>query len=902
MDERRGEPPPRHVIAMPAVSRSPPAKPKGRTAMDRPYFHHHLHQLEVEFEKHQTDLAILRAVRAELEHRRTPMALQLRARVDARLKILTTTVGEAAQASSAPRAEPTPGRSSVGGPMRFFGIDLGTSKCCVAYAVSGARPNVVPQPTVIEFRVDPVLGSKSPVVPSVVSRSAETASGPAATLFAFESGQRLDRGQVRGRNGQEVFRSVKSHLGTGRSYVHADSSLNTPVKVWAALIRHLCEMVVAEKGADFDPRQQPTALTVPASFSQAQRDDTLAAARLAGFNVDRQANLVHLIDEPVAALIDALNAPDIDLHVKPEAWNTVLVFDFGGGTCDLTLLKFRYDASKPTGIDIRPQAISPYQQIGGDTIDLAIMHKVLWPQVCHLNRLERQLTARERQIVEDRLCPTACRRLKEHLNEKLRPLPPEAFAQDAWDGMAVEWPLEQARCFLGSTQLGGIVTLTADALHEVMAPFIDPCPDASPFRVGESHECVCFARLVEITMERAGLTPDKLDLLVLQGGSCKSRFVRRAFEQMQATGFLARTCKIIETPDLSTSVARGAALSGCLSKKYGRPYIQPIVPEDMPIETAGPSIEALVYAGDGLPCKKSFDKFFLSSPGQREIVVPIYIGHEAERRRLASTLTIPLEAKNLPQSHPVTLELEIDTDKISRWRFRPQGCDWSDAHVVQNPWIGREPTDNVKKLQETREEIRAAIDANQRPPIWLLATEALQAARAGYPEEGLALIEDIIALYPQHSHAWNIKALIHAQQGEERQSLECYTEACAREPENMLLRGNLGTGLVSMKRYQEAVAVMREALAKDPSLTYLHSWLADAFQALGDLEEMNKELEKRLAHARRQTTQRPEDVSAWRELREAAMRLGRYEEADQASEEMRALTRRQNLLAGARHG
>src|SRR5262249_22206483 len=148
-------------------------------------------------------------------------------------------------------------------------------------------------------------------------------------------------------------------------------------------------MTVAEKGPDLDPRNHPTVLSVPASFGKAQRDDTMEAARLAGFDLGEGAGLVRLIDEPVAALIDTLHRAEIDLHANPVDWRTVLVFDFGGGACDLTLLKFRFDSSKPTGIDIRPQAISPYRQIGGDTVDLAIMHKVLWPQVCHLNGLDR---------------------------------------------------------------------------------------------------------------------------------------------------------------------------------------------------------------------------------------------------------------------------------------------------------------------------------------------------------------------------------------------------------------------------------------------------------------------------------------------------------------------------------
>ncbi len=318
--------------------------------------------------------------------------------------------------------------------MRHFGIDLGTSSCSVSYAVNSSRPNSVPQPAVIDFRVNIQLWTKSTAVPSVVARFGTANDG---TIFGFDADEAISKRQVSGRNFHKYFRSVKSHLGTGRSYVRADPSLNSPVKVWGALIRQLCLMTVAEKGADFDPRKHPTVLTVPASFGRAQRDDTLAAAKLAGFHVDTP-GMVTLIDEPVAALIDFLHT-DVDLNIDPNRPNDLLVFDFGGGTCDLVALKVGYDATKPDGLEVVPQSISQYQQIGGDTIDLAIMEEVVWPQVCKQNDLIREnLTAIERKQIEDTLRYQVCRQLKILVNEKLNQLSDGDFRKENWSGIADE--------------------------------------------------------------------------------------------------------------------------------------------------------------------------------------------------------------------------------------------------------------------------------------------------------------------------------------------------------------------------------------------------------------------------------------------------------------------------------
>jgi molecular chaperone DnaK len=785
--------------------------------------------------------------------------------------------------------------------MRHFGIDLGTSTCSVSYAVNSARPNYVPQPAVVEFRMNSQLGTKSAAVPSVVARTGK--GDTAGTVYGFEAEEAVREGQVAGRNFHTIFRSVKSHLGTGRSYVRADPSLNTPVKVWGALIRRLCEMTVEEKGADFDPRNHPTVLTVPASFGRAQRDDTLAAAKLAGFLVHTPGR-VQLIDEPVAALIDALNYPDMDLNIDPAGWNTVLVFDFGGGTCDLVALKVQYDATKPGGLEVQPQSISPYQQIGGDTIDLAIMEQVVWPQVCKQLKLNREeLAATERKQIEDGLRYEVCRKLKHAVNEKVQKLPELDFRAEKWAGVSDEKSMA-GNCKVRGKELVGTARLTAEDLRAVMAPFLEQDTEGKPFRVGESPNCYPFATLVEQTLERAGMTPDRLDLIVLHGGSCHSRFLPRLFEQMKQVGILKADCKVIRTPDLITSVARGAALYGCLSAKHGKPYIPPIVPEDLSILTKGGMPKVLVTAGTQLPVTKRFsgkDQFYLSENGQQQITVPIYVGYE-DRRRRASTLTIPINQPRLQQSHPVEVELTINEDKISRWRFRPVGFNWCDAIDVANPWIGEEPSEQVENLQTQREAIRATVEKGTKPKMRALLDEALTAAKAGFTEEGMRLVEDVLDEHPDDATGWNIKGLIHGMRGEQKAEADGFKKASELAPSYMVYRGNYGVALHRIKKHTEAIEVMRDALACDPDLTYLHSWLADAFLALNNYDEMKRELERWHTHAQQETIRDPDNVKAWAEFALTATRLGKYDEAEEAREQLWELKRDRNLLASPGHG
>jgi hypothetical protein len=663
-------------------------------------------------------------------------------------------------------------------------------------------------------------------------------------------------------------------------------------------------MTVEEKGKDFDPRKHLTVLTVPASFGRAQRDDTLAAAKLAGFHVDSPGR-VQLIDEPVAALIDALNHPDIELNIDPAGWNTVLVFDFGGGTCDLVALKVRYDATKPGGLEVQPQSISPYQQIGGDTIDLAIMEDVVWPQVCDQLKVSREeLKADERKQIEDALRYHVCRELKIRLNEKLQAIPEADFQAEKWSGVSEEKSMAGWCPVVRGNPLVGTAKLTADELSEVMAPFLELDTEGLPFRVGESPDCYPFATLVEQTLERAGLIAADLDLVVLHGGSCYSPFIPRLFESMRKEGILKASCKVTPTPDLTTSVARGAALYGCLSAKHGKPHIPPIVPEDLSILTEGGSCEVLVHAGTQLPVTKTYNgrkQFYLSEDGQREITLPIFVGYD-DRRRRASTLTIPIEQPRLRKSHPVEVELKIDENKISTWRCRPVGFDWCDAVDIANPWIGEEPSEEVEKLQCQREMIRANLEKGAKPTVGALLEEALAAAKAGFTEEGLLLVEDVLHEHPENAGGWNIKGLIHGMRTEYEHSATCYGNAANFAPDILVYRGNYGVALHRVKKHAEAVEVMRDALARDRQLTYLHSFLADAFIALNNHDEFKKELERWHIHTRQETIRNPDDVQAWAEFALTATRLGKYDEAEEAQEHIRHLKRDRNLLAGPAHG
>src|SRR5262249_15881593 len=149
----------------------------------------------------------------------------------------------------------------------------------------------------------------------------------------------------------------------------------TPGQVTAFILEGLADGV-ASVNRRLDVRDANVVLTVPASFSALAREETLDAAVRARFDISR----LELIDEPVAALIYLLNSTHAGA-ILDDTFKNILVFDYGAGTCDLSLVKARYNPTTKTGLEVINLAISPYRKLGGDDIDRAVMANVVWPQL-----------------------------------------------------------------------------------------------------------------------------------------------------------------------------------------------------------------------------------------------------------------------------------------------------------------------------------------------------------------------------------------------------------------------------------------------------------------------------------------------------------------------------------------
>src|SRR5262249_47830874 len=229
---------------------------------------------------------------------------------------------------------------------KTIGIDLGTTNSCMA-VLEGGEPTVIPNaeggrttPSVVAFTKDGqrLVGAPAP---------RQQVTNPENTIFSIK--------RFMGRKWDEVseemtivpYEVVKGQNGDAR--VKADGKEYAPPEISAMILQKL----KADAEAYLGETVTDAVITVPAYFNDAQRQATKDAGKIAGLNVLR------IINEPTAAAL----AYGLD---KDRADQTILVFDLGGGTFDVSVLELG------DGV-FEVKATSGDNHLGGDNFDKAVV-------------------------------------------------------------------------------------------------------------------------------------------------------------------------------------------------------------------------------------------------------------------------------------------------------------------------------------------------------------------------------------------------------------------------------------------------------------------------------------------------------------------------------------------------
>ena len=526
------------------------------------------------------------------------------------------------------------------GARYHVGIDLGTTNSSVAVVdglalLEGDTDGAV---QVLPVRQETEDGTvTSPFLASVVAEV-----GPGEWWVGRGAREARSRGLLRGR---QVFYSTKSEMGLGREpfYPFASSrEYDSPWKVAGRILAELREAVEAEVGPE--PLERAV-VTVPASFQLAARKDTFRAAGLAGLTLSEQG----LLDEPNAALLDWL------LTCRPRSQDgrffdlshprTILVFDFGGGTCDVSVLRAHADRDEQD-LRLANLSIARYEQLGGDNIDAAIVERVLLPQLLRQNglaTLDLSFSEKQERVVPQLLSTAEALKLR-------LPGLPRTIQEELPARAGV--PLRTLNLHLP--------TMSAAELEAVLAPFVDA--DCTYSRDTEMNRVSSVFGPIRDALRRARLDSGQVDAVLLVGGSALLPQVQEAL-----CGFFPRA-ELLRFPDDARTlcgVARGAALHSFFLHGLGRPLLRPITQESLGILTRDNGYVELIPRGAELPFPadgKTARSSSLVVPRDLMRDVQIVVAAEGPDRVLGiEHLTVPMVRS---AGEPIDLAWRLDGNKL----------------------------------------------------------------------------------------------------------------------------------------------------------------------------------------------------------------------------------------------
>ncbi len=453
---------------------------------------------------------------------------------------------------------------------KVIGIDLGTTNSCVA-VMEGGEPVVIPNPE----------GNRT--TPSVVA-------------FA-KNGERLI-GQVAKRqavtNTDRTVMSIKREMGTDHK-VRIDDKTYSPQEISAMILQKL----KADAEAYLGETVTQAVITVPAYFSDAQRQATKDAGKIAGLDVMR------IINEPTAAAL----AYGLD----KEHDQKILVFDLGGGTFDVSLLEIG------DGV-FEVLATNGNNRLGGDDFDQKVVDYLID-------------TFKKDQGIDLRNDKMAMQRLRESAEKAKIELSGVASTQinlpyvtaDASGPKHLDIQLTRAK----------FDELTADLVEKTMGP-------------------------TRSAMSDAGLTPEKIDKILLVGGSTRIPAVQDAVKKF----FGKEPFKGIN-PD--ECVAVGAAIQAAvLTGEVKGLLLLDVTPLSLGIETMGGVFTRIIERNTTIPTKKS-QIFSTAADGQTQVDVHVLQG-EREMAQYNKTLGnfildgIPSAPRGVPQ---IEVTFDIDANGIA---------------------------------------------------------------------------------------------------------------------------------------------------------------------------------------------------------------------------------------------
>ncbi len=488
---------------------------------------------------------------------------------------------------------------------KIVGIDLGTTRSAAAVIEDG-------EPKIIEN------SEGERVTPSIV---------------AFDDGERLVGKPAKNQmltNRENTVRSIKRHMGEDHN-VELDGDDYTPQEISSMILQKLKNDVEDKVGDEVEK----AVITVPAHFDDTQRQATKDAGEIAGLEVER------ILNEPTAA--------SLAYGLDDEREKTVLVYDFGGGTFDVTVLEI--------GDDIyEVQSTEGDNDLGGDDFDQEIVDWVL-----EEFEEENGIDLGDNDEAMQRIREKAEEAKKELSSRKSTNINIPFIHQEEGETYNIDYELTRSR------------------FEELVEHLIQKTTEPT-----------------ETAIEDADVTKGEIDEVILVGGTTRVPAVR---EHVQAITGLE--------PDQSVNpaeaVAQGAAIqAGSISGEMDDILLLDVAPLSLGVEVRGGLTETLIEKNTTIPAEES--KVFTTAQDNQTAVTVHVVQGEREMAQDNKSLGqfnlqgLPPSPAGQPQ---IEVTFEIDSDGILNVSAEEQQSGESASISIDD--ASRLDEDEIEEMKEEAE-------------------------------------------------------------------------------------------------------------------------------------------------------------------------------------------------------